>query len=45
MITNKQGEDACCYDVSLPFLFLFCSGLVGFGMGRGWDWNMNEAAE
>lgn len=45
-ITSKQGEEACCYDVSLPFPFLFCSVLfVGVGLGRGWDWDMNEADE
>jgi hypothetical protein len=43
VITSKQAEEACCYDVSLPFPFLFCSVLfVGGGMARGWNWDMNE---
>ena len=35
MITSKQLEEACCYDVSLPFLFLFLFCPVLF-VGLGW---------
>jgi hypothetical protein len=35
VITSKQLEEACCYDVSLPFLFLFLFCPVLF-VGLGW---------